>query len=132
MKKWQEGKYPTKLKADEIWKLYEGYLQHCKDEKMLLPNIAGFCCFADISRETYYEWRANDRKGLSDTIKRIDKSLEDQALQCKDAAKSIFYLKNKFGYKDKIETELSGKVEQGLSDADRALMDKIAKRMSIE
>lgn len=43
-----------------------------------------------------------------------------------------FFGKNCLGYKDKTETELSGKVEQGLSDADRALMDKIAKRMQLD
>ena len=123
---------PLKHTPEEVGKLYNDYLEHCKAEKLLLPNIAGFCVYADISRETYYEWRDNKHKGFSDTIKRIDKSLEDHALQCKDAAKSIFYLKNKFGYRDKIETELSGKVEQGLSDADRALMDKIAKRMQLD
>jgi phage terminase small subunit len=45
-----------------------------------------------------------------------------------DKLKALELLGRTLGiYKDK--TELSGKVEQGLSDADRALMDKIAKRL---
>lgn len=44
-----------------------------------------------------------------------------------------FSLSNNFKqWTDKTATELSGKVEQGLSDADRALMDKIAKRIQLD
>lgn len=38
-----------------------------------------------------------------------------------------FYAKNNLGYKDKMETELSGGI--ALSDADKALLDKVGKRL---
>ena len=121
---------PPKHTPESLGKAYDDYMAMCREEKILLPNIAGLCVHAGIVRETFYNYK--ETKQYMDTIKRIEAGLENAALQCKDPAKSIFYLKNKFGYRDKIETELSGKVEQGLSDADRALMDKIAKRMQLD
>lgn len=90
----------TKYTADELLRLFQRYLQHCRENGLPLPNIAGFCLYIDIDTATYYDWRKDEEKGLSSAIKKIDQGLEDAALQSKDTAKSIFYLKNKFGYRD--------------------------------
>jgi hypothetical protein len=119
---------PPSHTPDSLGKAYDEYMAQCKEDKVLLPNIAGLCLYAGIARETFYCYKED--RAFNDTIKNIENGLEDAALQCKDAAKSIFYLKNKFGYRDKIEQELSGKVEQGLSDADRALLNKVADRIN--
>jgi hypothetical protein len=80
------------------------YLDHCKEIRRY-PNIAGFCVFAGISRETYYQ----QQNYYPDTYKRIQLILEDEAINSPYADKvmKIFYLKNKFGYSDKIETNVN-------------------------
>jgi hypothetical protein len=89
-----------KYTAGELLQLFQRYLQHCRENGLLLPNIAGFCLFVDIHTDTFYNWRKDEGKGLTEAIKKIEQGLEDAALQSKDTAKSIFYLKNKFGYRD--------------------------------
>ena len=78
------------------------YIKFC-DEKQRLPNVAGFCVYCDINRDSFYA----QKDYYSDTFKKINDMLEDEALNNKyvnDVLK-IFYMKNKCGYKDKIETE---------------------------
>ena len=76
------------------------YINKCKSEK-ILPNIAGFCVFANINRDTYYA----QKDYYSDTFKKIEDILEDATINSKDVSDTfkIFYMKNKFGYKDKQE-----------------------------
>ena len=75
------------------------YIKECKKEEKL-PNIAGFCVYCDMNRDTFYA----QKDYYSDTFKKIQDILEDATLNAKinDTFK-IFYLKNKFGYKDKQE-----------------------------
>lgn len=78
------------------------YIKFC-NEKQRLPNVAGFCVYCDINRDTFYA----QQDYYSDTFKKLNDMLEDEALNNKyvtDALK-IFYMKNKCGYKDKIENE---------------------------
>jgi len=75
---------------------FNKYLSDCKTNEYF-PNIAGFCVFADITRETYYK----QKDYYSDTFKKIENSLENSTLQDKNTTRAIFYLKNKFGYADK-------------------------------
>lgn len=98
---------PVKYTPEEFTTKFEEYMEDCKNKGKLLPNIAGFAFFADFNLDTYYEYKAN-RPEFSESIKRIEVALEDSAINCKDPAKSIFYMKNKFGYKDKIEQEITG------------------------
>ena len=77
------------------------YIKKCK-EKEELPNIAGFCVFCDMHRDTFYA----QEEYYSDTFKKIQDILENATINARinDTFK-IFYLKNKFGYKDKAEIE---------------------------
>ena len=78
------------------------YIDFC-DKKERLPNVAGFCVYCDINRDTFYA----QQNYYSDTFKKVNDMLEDEALNNKytnDTLK-IFYMKNKCGYKDKIENE---------------------------
>lgn len=107
---------PRKYEPEEFNNKFKDYIEYCISHNKLLPNIAGFCYFADIHRDTFYEYK-NNHNDFADTIKRIEVALEDLALNCKDPAKSIFYLKNKFGYKDKQEVETTNKnASEALTD----------------
>ena len=79
---------------------FKEYIIKCKEQKEL-PNIAGFCVFMDIHRDTFYA----QEEYYSDTFKKINDILEDATINSKDVNDTfkIFYMKNKFNYKDKQE-----------------------------
>ena len=118
--------HPRSFASDE--ELEQCFIDYIKDtkEKEELPNIAGFCVFANISRETFYEQETY----YSYTFKRIQAILENAAINAKinDTFK-IFYMKNKFNYKDKseIDNNVNGKIE--MSDEDKALLNNLYERL---
>ena len=78
------------------------YIDFCNNKERL-PNVAGFCVYCDINRDTFYA----QQDYYSDTFKKINDMLEDEALNNKftnDTLK-IFYMKNKCGYKDRQEID---------------------------
>ena len=78
------------------------YIEYCVAGKRM-PNIAGFCAFKDITRETFYK----QNEYYSDTYKKARDLLEDGVINTNadinDALK-IFYMKNTFGYVDRVES----------------------------
>lgn len=88
--------------------IFDEYILKCKEEKEL-ANIAGFCVFAGIGRQTYYD----QEERYPYTFKRCSDVLEDRAINCKDINDTfkIFYMKNKCGYKDKTDVEAVTKTE---------------------
>lgn len=84
------------------------YICVCEEQKKL-PNVAGFCVYCDICRETFYA----QENYYSDTYKKVNDILEDATINSKDINDTfkIFYMKNKFGYKDKQDIEHSGKLK---------------------
>ncbi len=88
--------------AEEFKQQFNNYIALCKTRKDL-PNIAGFCVYADITRETFY---AQDNY-YSDTYKKIQAILEDATINSKDINDTfkIFYMKNKFDYRDRQELD---------------------------
>lgn len=91
--------HPRAFKDDqEFMDKFNEYIKEC-EEKEKLANIAGFCVFCDIHRDTFYA----QNEYYSDTFKKVQAALEDAALNHKATTMGIFYLKNKFGYKDKQE-----------------------------
>lgn len=93
---------PKAFKTEQDFKSkFDSYIDYCiKGER--LANIAGFCVYADINRDTYYQ----QKEYYSDTFKRVENILEDYTINAKinDTFK-IFYMKNKFSYKDKTEVD---------------------------
>lgn len=68
-----------------------------------LANVAGFCVYADINKDTFYA----QKEYYSDAFKKVNNILEDKTINNRainDTFK-IFYMKNKFGYKDRQEIE---------------------------
>lgn len=93
----------------DFYNKFKEYIQYCNKEERL-PNVAGFCVYSDINRDTFYA----QQEYYSDTFKKINEMLEDEALNNKytnDTLK-IFYMKNKCGYKDKQEIDSSINVKQ--------------------
>lgn len=86
----------------ELKNKFVEYINYCKKEERL-PNVAGFCVFSDINRDTFYA----QKEYYSDTVKEIEDILEDEALNCKgfNDTRIIFYMKNKCGYKDRQEID---------------------------
>ncbi|MBR4486109.1 hypothetical protein IKS57_01900 [bacterium] len=87
---------------NEFYNKFIEYVEYCKKEERL-PNVAGFCVYANINRDTFYD----QKEFYLDTYKKINEMLEDEALNNKfinDTLK-IFYMKNKCGYKDKQEVD---------------------------
>lgn len=78
------------------------YIEYCVANKRM-PNIAGFCAFKDINRDTFYAQATL----YSDTYKKARDVLEDGVINTNadinDALK-IFYMKNAFGYVDRVES----------------------------
>jgi hypothetical protein len=66
---------PRRFKTEqEFQAAYEAYIRHCYDSKMM-PTKAGFCAYAGLTRETYYQ----QRNHYPDTFHAIDLCLEDFA-----------------------------------------------------
>lgn len=93
---------PSFNSPDEFYQKFMDYIDYCKQEHRFV-NIAGFCNYADISRETFYDYK-NHKSGYSDTLKKIELRIEEEVFESKlSPPERIFYLKNKFGYADKTE-----------------------------
>jgi len=92
------------FKTGKIFKQkFEEYCDMCvKDNK--LPNIAGFCRYAGMSRQGYYQQKLCYPKEFEYT----DVVLEDAAINARinDAFK-IFYMTNKFKYKKNSELDIN-------------------------
>lgn len=86
----------------DFYDKFNEYIEYCR-EKEYLPNIAGFCRYCDIIRSTYYD----QNKHYPYTFKKVEGILEDETINYKgdSPAFKIFYMKNKFDYKDKVEQE---------------------------
>lgn len=93
---------PRSFETEQVFKdKFDEYIDYCiKNDK--LANIAGFCVFTDITRETFY----NQEQYYFDTYKKIQNLLEDYTINAKinDTFK-IFYMKNKFNYRDRQEID---------------------------
>lgn len=76
------------------------YLEFC-EEKGKFPNISGAARFLKMARCTFYTYKDK----YPEIYEYFDTCLEDEVLQQKDVTTKIFYLKNKFGYLDRVQTE---------------------------
>src|SRR5665647_2406066 len=76
---------------------FVAYIEMClQSEPKRIPNIAGFCIFADIIREIYYK----QEQIYPESYAKTRLCLEDQTINLKDTIRSIFLLKSLFNYRD--------------------------------
>lgn len=104
---------------------FKAYIEKTKKEEKL-ANIAGFCVFCDINRDTYYA----QKEIYPDTIKAIETELEDYTINAKinDTFK-IFYMKNKFNYRDRQEIDNTN-VNVEISNEDKEMLERIKQRLN--
>jgi len=92
--------HPRAFKDEkEFIKQFKKYIDQCVNKERF-ANIAGFCVFADITRETFYK----QKEYYSDTYNKVRNMLEDETLQ-HNTYMAQLYIKNTFNYKDKQEIE---------------------------
>lgn len=75
----------------------------CQERKEM-PTKSGLCIFLDVARDTLNAYEKKDE--YSDTLKKIYNYIEErwtQSLMKAYPTGSIFYLKNTFGWADKVE-----------------------------
>ena len=98
MMKMSKRIFPTE---EDFYNKFMEYIDYCKREEYL-PNVAGFCAYVKMDRETWY----NMGKLYIGTFKLAQQILEDKAINAKigDSFR-IFYMKNKFDYRDRSEVE---------------------------
>ena len=103
---------PAKIKTKEELELKcDEYIKICddKDEPYTIPGLAYHLGYG--GRQRIFDLK--HKKKFADTIKRVIGKIESQRVAkmlkgSQNVAGCIFDLKNNFGYKDKIETEISG------------------------
>jgi len=100
------------------------YIEYCRENKRF-SNIAGFCAYCHITRDTFYA----QKEYYSDTYNIVNDILEDEVLQ-DNTYRAQLYLKNKFGYKDKQEIESKNtntNINTDISDLPPEALEEIAK-----
>ena len=91
---------PRAFETEQIFlDKFKEYITHCIENKRF-PNIAGFCVFADIVKDTYYA----QQQYYSDSYNKTRQMLENEVWQYNDY-RSQLYVKNVFGYTDKQVVE---------------------------
>lgn len=99
------------------------YITYCRENKRF-SNIAGFCAYCHITRDTFYA----QKEYYSDTYNIVNDILEDEVLQ-DNTYRAQLYLKNKFGYKDKQEIESKNtntNINTDISDLPPEALEEIA------
>jgi hypothetical protein len=90
----QPRKFKTELEFQES---FIRYLTFCNNQDpKRIPNIAGYCVFNDITRDTYYK----QEEYYSDSFAKTRMALEDAIVNIKDTIRSIFLSKVYFNYRD--------------------------------
>jgi hypothetical protein len=105
------------------------YIEYCRENKRF-SNIAGFCAYCHITRETFYK----QKEYYSDTYNIVNDILEDEVLQ-DNTYRAQLYLKNKFGYKDRQEVEsktVNTNIDIDLSNLPSEALEEIAKAQGQE
>lgn len=94
----QKMGHPRRFGSDvELTQAMSDYLVYA-EEHGRFPSIAGFCVFAKMTKDTFYQ----NRNYYPDAYKMARLMLEDAVLSLNEklTTRAIFYLKNAFDYKD--------------------------------
>jgi len=112
---------PRKFTPESLLDAWQKYMLECSQTGKF-PTQEGFIIANNINHDTFYNYLSQEE--YSDAKKIIDAMLLDktvqEAMQAKNPAFLIFYLKNKFGWRDRqeIDSTISGSIEVHFSDPD--------------
>lgn len=118
--------------GQELEETMMSYVKWC-EENNHMPNVAGFCVHADITYDTFYQ-----QKGYyPESYVKINMLLETAVINSNKNSDSFraFYMKNKFGYTDKVEQSIVTpeplKIQniQKLSNEDLLLLKQITSKL---
>lgn len=137
----------------ELEDMMRGYLESCQPEKELrtandgkeyevtikpetMPNVAGFCVYADMTYETFYQ----QKNYYPESFNKIQLMLETAVINSGRNSDNFraFYMKNKFGYTDKVQQEISTpeplKIQriEKLSDEELLMLKGLTKKIEDE
>lgn len=104
---------PPKYTLEQLEEIIGGYWKKMKEDKKV-PTKVNFLSVLDVSRKTYNEWKKDDHE-FSNTIKKVELEIEDiwlQRLEGSSTGGAIFYLKNAFAYRDRLDTDVTSKGEK--------------------
>lgn len=98
----------------------DAFFDHCKKENKNL-TVEGLCVFLDCDKQTILNYQGKD--GYSDVIDiaklKIADSVMGRAMSGDiNPTIAIWISKNHYGYKDKIETENTTKIQRYVIDSD--------------
>jgi hypothetical protein len=125
----KRGKPRAFKTAEEFENKFMEYIEYCRENKRF-SNIAGFCAYCHITRETFYK----QKEYYSDTYNIVNDILEDEVLQ-DNTYRAQLYLKNKFGYTDKQMVESKNtntNINTDISDLPPEALEEIAKAQGPE
>lgn len=101
------------IKEKHLMDLIEGYLNQCL-EREEFPIIIGFINYCGCGKSTYHNIK-NKREDLKPTLDRLEDFIEEEMTRelivRKNCTGLIFYMKNKFGWQDRIENKFDIKIE---------------------
>src|SRR5690554_3425496 len=107
---------PVKYAPEELEKkIHEYFNERIDSEKKInFVSITDLCYFLDIDRQTFYNYK--ERPGYSAAVKKAEQAIisiwEQQLfLPGRNTTGAIFYLKNFGGMADKVEHQVSGRIQ---------------------
>lgn len=101
---------------DQMVDAFNDYKDYCIENDRLM-NIAGFCVYTKLDRTSYYDYC--NRPRFARAVEYINCCLEDGGLNHKSDKMGMFYLKNKFGYAERmVQTNFTKSIEDVLDDLD--------------
>ena len=107
---------PVKYTPEELEKKIDEYFQERLDKKKKINfcSIRDLCSYLEIDRQTFYNYK--ERPGYSAITKKAEDMIltawEQQLfLPGRNTTGAIFYLKNFGGMADKVEHQVSGRIQ---------------------
>ena len=122
---------PRKFQSEDgFQQAFVDYIEHCVTQK-LQPNVAGFCVFCDMTKDTFY----SQREYYPDCYQKVRSALEDTLVNfhhftgMSNPAMAIVQGKNTFGWDDRPGAGKDSLVLDAEIDVDEETLDLIMSKL---